>query len=49
MKLIGKDALVEEIERLDEFYHLSKCTGGQAFIECLLSFLNNLEVKDVDL
>ena len=49
MKLIDKDTLVAEIERLDEFYHHSKDVGGQAFIEDLLSFLDTLETKEVDL
>ena len=49
MKLIDKDTLVTEIERLDEFYHHSKDVGGQAFIEDLLSFLDTLETKEVDL
>ena len=46
---IDKDALVAEIERLDEYYHHSKSAGGQAFIESLLSFINTLEVKEVNL
>lgn len=46
---IDKDALVAEIERLDDFYHLSKSNGGEAFIESLRSFLGTLEVKEVDL
>ena len=48
-RYISKNAVVAEIERLDEFYHLSKGSGGQAFIKSLLSFLNTLEVKEVDL
>lgn len=47
--LIDKDTVLTEIERLDDFYHLSKSTGGQAFIESLRSFLGTLEVKEVDL
>ena len=46
---INKDALVKEIERLDEFYHHSKGAGGQAFIESMLSFIDTLDVKKVDL
>ena len=46
---IDKSALVAETNRLDEFYHLSECGGGQVFIESLLSFLDTLEVKGVDL
>ena len=40
-----KDKIIAEIERLDEFWHLSKSAGGQAFIKSLLSFINSLEVK----
>lgn len=46
---IDKDALVAEIERLDNFWHLSKDSTGQAVVESLRSFLNTLEVKEVDL
>lgn len=46
---IDKDALVAEIERLDDFYHLSKSNGGEAFIESLRSFLDTLEVKEVEI
>lgn len=46
---IDKDALVTEIEELDNFWHLSKSASGQAFVESLLSFINTLEVKEVDL
>ena len=45
---IDKSVVVAEIERLDEFWHLSKSAGGQAFIKSLLSFINTLEVKEVD-
>jgi len=45
---INKSAVIAEIERLDEFWHLSKDAGGQAFIESLLYFLNTLKVKEVD-
>lgn len=48
-ELIDKAAVVSEIEELDEFWHLSKSPDGQAFIESLLSFLDNIEVKEVDL
>lgn len=47
MKLIDKDKIVAKTEELDEFWHLSKSAGGQAFIENLLSFLDTLEVKEV--
>lgn len=46
---IDKAAIIAEIERLDNFWHLSKNAGGQAFVERLLSFLDTLEVKEVDL
>ena len=49
MKLIDKDAVVAEIERLDNYWHLSKNASGQAFVESLFSFFNTLEVKEVDL
>lgn len=42
--LIDKDKVVAEIKRLDEFYHLSKDAGDQAFVESILSFINTLEV-----
>lgn len=45
---IDKSVVVAEIERLDNFWHLSKNADGQAFVEKLLSFLDTLEVKDVD-
>lgn len=45
---INKSEVIAEIERLDEFYHLSKSIGGQAFIEGLLSSLNVLEVDSND-
>lgn len=48
-ELIDKAAVVAEIERLDNYWHLSKSPGGQAFVESLLSFLDTLEVKEVDL
>ena len=46
---IPKSALVAKIEELDEFWHLSKNAGSQAFVESLFSFLNTLETKEVDL
>ena len=46
---INKANVIAEIERLDNFWHLSKNAGGQAFVERLLSFLDTLEVKEVDL
>ena len=46
---IDKSAVVAEIERLDDYLHLSKSAGGQAFVENLLSFLDTLEVKGMDL
>ena len=49
MALIDKAAVVAEIERLDNYWHLSKNASGQAFVENLFSFLDTLEVKEVDL
>lgn len=46
---ISKSALVAEIKKLDESWHLSKSAGGQAFIEGLFSFLDTLEVKEADI
>ena len=48
MKYIDKDAVVAEVERLDNYWHLSKSTSGQAFVESLLSFLNTLEIKEAN-
>ena len=47
--LIDKDALVAEINRLDALYHTSKSLSGELFIEELLSFIDTLEAKEVDL
>ena len=47
--LIDKDSLVAEIDRLDALYHTSKSLSGELFIEELLSFIDTLEVKEVDL
>lgn len=44
-KLINKDALLKEIERLDEFYQASKSTGGTAILDSLRSFIDKSEVK----
>jgi len=46
---ISKSAVVAEIERLDNYWHLSKNASGQAFVENLFSFLDTLEMKEVDL
>jgi hypothetical protein len=46
---IPKSAVVAEIERLDNYWHLSKSTSGQAFVESLFSFLDTLGAKEVDL
>ena len=40
-KLINKDALLAEIERLDEFYHASKNVAGAVFLDNLRSFIIN--------
>lgn len=45
-KLINKDALLAEIERLDEFYHISKNTAGTVFLDGLRSFIDKSEVKN---
>ena len=44
-KLINKDALLAEIERLDEFYHASKSAEGTAILDSLRSFIDKSEVK----
>lgn len=44
-KLINKDALLAEIERLDEFYHASKNVAGAVFLDGLRSFIDKNEVK----
>lgn len=47
---IDKAAVVAEIERLDEFWHFYKgAAGGQAFVQSLLSFIDTLDVKEVDI
>lgn len=43
-KLINKNALLAEIERLDEFYHASKSADGAAILDSLRSFIDNNEV-----
>ena len=49
MKLIDKDALVAEIERLDALYHTSKSLDGDLFIQGLYCFLDTLEMKETDI
>ena len=44
-KLINKDVLLKEIERLDEFYHASKSAEGAAILDSLRSFIDKSEVK----
>lgn len=44
-----KDALIAEMERLDALYHTSKDLGGDLFIQGLFCFIDNLEVKEVNL
>ena len=46
---ISKADVAAEIKRLDEFWHLSKSTDGQAFVENLLSSLDTIKVKEMDL
>jgi hypothetical protein len=48
MKYIDKDAVVAEVERLDNYWHLSKSASGQAFVESLFSFLDTLGAKEVN-
>ena len=45
MKLIDKDALVAEIERRTKEHH----SGYLVCLKDILSFINTLEVKEVDL
>ena len=53
MKLINKDALVAEIERLtNKMYYEPddfKDVGAKIALDCLRDFINTLEVKEVDL
>ena len=52
MKLIDKDALVAEIEKrkhMCDFHHGEYWDGCYNTMEDLISFLNTLEVKAVDL
>lgn len=44
-KLINKDALLTEIERLDEFYHASKSAESAVILDSLRSFIDKSEVK----
>lgn len=48
-KYIPLDAVLEEIDKLDEFWHLSKSNVGLAVAESLRSSINALEVKEVGL
>ena len=45
---IDKAAVVAEIERLDDFYH-SNSASRQVFIECLLDFLDTIELKEASI
>ena len=49
VKYIDKDAVLAEIDRLNEFWHLFKSGTGLAVVESLRSFINDIEVKDIDL
>ena len=49
MKPIDKSALEAEIEKLDALYHVSKNLSGDLFIQGLFCFIDNFEVKEVDL
>ena len=44
-KLINKDALLAEIDRLDVFYNFSKSVEGAAILDSLRSFIDKSEVK----
>lgn len=44
-KLINKDALLAEIDRLDVFYNFSKSVEGAAILDNLRSFIDKNEVK----
>lgn len=46
---IKKSAIIATIEALDEFWHLSKNAGGQAFIETLRTFIDSYEAEEVNL
>ena len=48
-QLIDKSSVLAEIDRLNEFWHLFKDSTGQAIVESLRSFINDLEVEEVDL
>lgn len=51
MKLINKDALVAEIERIQKTLNIDDCGGRSvmAWSEGFKNFLDKLEVKEVDL
>lgn len=44
-KLINKNALLADIERLDVFYNFSKSVEGAAILDNLRSFIDKSEVK----
>ena len=45
---ISKSAVLAEIDRLDEFWHLSKDSTGLAVVESLHSFIDSLKVKKTE-
>ena len=52
MKLIDKDALVAEIEKLEELYCYGKSDGmliAKSVFDSIKNIINTLEVKEVDL
>ncbi len=49
MELIDKDAVVVEIEKVLNSYHPTEITSGRYALKNLLSFIDTLEVKEVDL
>lgn len=48
MNMINKEYLITEIERLDEFYHISKSSGGESFILGLKEAIKKLEINATD-
>lgn len=49
MKLIDKDAILAEIERVLNSYDPNEITSGRYALADLRDFINTLEVKEVDL
>ena len=49
MELINKAAVVAEVERVLNSYHPTEITSGKYALKNLRSFLDTLEVKEIDL